>query len=155
MWNGVPIYYSLGNFLFTHDSSQLDWYKGLVLEIEFNNGKLFPCLHPVKQSNGSFKLSLLTDDEKSEIEERVHKYSTIIADKILLNKEWNNYVADMSKSYLNHWSPIAFVKNRYISAVLRRLPIKLTNKKGLALYLNLMRCEAHRDMSKAIISKHL
>lgn len=155
VWNGVPIYYSLGNFLFTHDSSQPDWYKGLVLEIEFNNGKLFPCLYPVKQSNGSFELSLLTDIEKAEIEKRVHKYSTVIADKILLNKEWDDYIVAMSKSYLNHWSPLAFVKNRYLSAILRRLPIKLTNKKGLALYLNLMRCEAHRDLSKESIETNL
>ena len=155
VWNDVPIYYSLGNFLFTHDSSQPDWYKGLVLEIEIKNGKLSCNLYPVKQSNGSFKLSLLTDNEKAEIEERVHKYSTVIADKTLLNKEWNNYVADMSKSYLNHWSPLAFVKNRYISAILRRLPVKLTNKKGLALYLNLMRCEAHRDLSKESIETNL
>lgn len=153
VWNGVPIYYSLGNFLFTHDSSQPDWYKGLILEVEIKDSKLFPNLHPIKQSNERFELSLLTGNERSVIEERLKKYTTIIADDILINKEWENYIVAMSKSYLNHWSPLVFVKNRYLSAILRRLPIKLTNKKGLALYLNLMRCEAHRDMSEEVIGK--
>lgn len=155
VWNGVPIYYSLGNFLFTHDSSQPDWYKGLILEVEIKNSKLFTNLHPIKQSNESFELSLLAEYEKSEIEERLKKYSTIIADGILIKKEWDDYVTSMSKSYLNYWSPLAFVKNRYLSAILRHLPIKLTNKKGLALYLNLMRCEAHRDLSKESIETNL
>lgn len=74
-------------------------------------------------------------------------------DEILIKKEWENYVDSMSKSYLNYWSPLAFVKKKYLSAILRQLPIKLTNKKGLALYLNLMRCEAHRDMSEEVIGK--
>lgn len=154
-WNDVPIYYSLGNFLFTHDSSQPDWYKGLILEVEIKNSKLFPNLHPIKQSNENFELSLLTGNEKSEIEEKLKKYSTIIADDILIKKEWENYVNFMSKSYLNYWSPLVFVKNRYLSAILRRLSIKLTNKKGLALYLNLMRCEAHRDISEGVIREWL
>ncbi len=34
VYNGVPIYYSLGNFLFTMQSSHKDWYTGLVLEVE-------------------------------------------------------------------------------------------------------------------------
>ena len=32
-YKGVPIYYSLGNFLFTENSTNDDWYTGLVLEI--------------------------------------------------------------------------------------------------------------------------
>lgn len=57
--------------------------------------------------------------------------------------------------YLNYWSPLSFIKNRYIGAVLRRLPLKFINKKGLALYLNLMQCEAHRDMSKEVTKRYL
>ncbi len=147
-YNGIPIFYSLGNLLFTHDSVQPDWYKGLILELEISNKELKAKLHPIKQENSNFKLSLLQKDEKEEIERRVEKYSMTIADSDLIKKEWKSYVASMTKSYLNSWLPLAFIRSRYVFAILRRLPTKLINKKDLALYLNLLRCEAHRDMSE-------
>lgn len=154
-WNRVPIYYSLGNFLFTHDSSQPDWYKGLILEIELSKENIKTKLHPISQAQGDFKLSLLQGKEKQEIENRVKNYSSIIGDIKLVKMEWEKYVATMSKSYINLWSPFSFVGNRYLSAIIRRLPVKLINKKGLALYLNIMRCEAHRDLSMCVLNKKL
>src|SRR5690606_22347516 len=38
-YKGVPIYYSLGNFLFTKQNPYEDWYLGLVLEVEIVEGK--------------------------------------------------------------------------------------------------------------------
>ena len=152
---GVPIYYSLGNFLFTSQSSINDWYTGLVLEVEIKGGKLFTQLHPLEQGVGTFKLSLLNNERKSEIINRIYSYNNIIADEVMLKNEWDNYVKQKSKEYLSYWSPLSFIKNRYIGAILRRLPIKFINKKGLVLYLNLMRCEAHKNISQEVIGKYL
>ena len=55
VYNGVPIYYSLGNFLFTKKSTYKDWYIGLIVEVELQNGKLSTCLHPVKQQVKFFR----------------------------------------------------------------------------------------------------
>lgn len=155
VYNGVPIYYSLGNFLFTKQNIQKDWYFGLILGVEIKEGKLQTQIHPLEQREGTFKLSLLEKETKKNIMNRVSCYNDIIADEPMLKKEWDNHVKQMSNEYLGYWSPLSFVKNRYISAILRRLPISLINKKGLALYLNLMKCQAHRDMSKEIIGKYL
>src|SRR5690554_3036512 len=64
---GVPIYYSLGNFLFTSSSTYEDWYVGLVLEININKGKLQCNLHPIQQEKETFALNILTGKSKDEV----------------------------------------------------------------------------------------
>lgn len=153
--NGTPIYYSLGNFLFTMDSSQEDWYTGLVLEIGIKEGSLTTNLHPVQQEKEGFGLSFLKNESKAEILQRTEEYSNIIIDKIKLADEWSSFAQSRTKQYLNYWSPKIFIRNRYIAAILNRLRISLINTKGLSYYSNLMRCEAHHDLSKEILGKYL
>lgn len=152
---GVPIYYSLGNFLFTKNNIQEDWYTGLVLEVNIENGNLTSLLHPVEQQKETFELSLLNGEKREDIMKRISKYNAIIADKKMLKNEWDNYVDTKYDVYLNYWSPFSFISNRYVRGVLNRLGIKGLNKKGVALALNLMRCEAHTDMSKEVTNKYL
>lgn len=154
-WKGVPIYYSLGNFLFTHNSSLTDWYYGLILEVNINSGKIQTELHPVQQEKENFKLGLLNGEEYSLIMNRVNGYSKVIEDRNNLIGEWNKYILLKEKSYLNLWSPISFIKNKYLKIIIYKLGIKLTNKLGIALFLNLQRCEAHSDLSKEIMTKYL
>ncbi len=155
IYKGIPIYYSLGNFLFTKESLYEDWYLGLLLEITIENGKLTPRLHPVKQEKETFSLSLLNNTEKERVLERIAGFNSIIADFKKLKQHWESYVEANYKSYLNYWSPISFVNNRYINALLRKFGMTGINRKGMALALNLMRCEAHAVMSKEVIRKYL
>lgn len=152
---GVPIYYSLGNFLFTSQSTIEDWYTGLVLEVNIEKGNLTTQLHPVEQQKETFELSLLHGKKREDIMKRISKYNAIIADEEKLKNEWDNYVDSKHDVYLNYWSPFSFISNRYVRGVLNRLGIKGLNKKGIALALNLMRCEAHADMSKEVTNKYL
>lgn len=152
--NETLIYYSLGNFLFTKSSVHEDWYKGLVLEVNLDNGKLKTVLHPIKQEK-SFKVSLLKGKEKDATLLRIEDYRGVIESKDQLQKEWTDFILSKRSSYLSYWSPKVFIKNRYIAAGLNRMKVNLTNTKGLAYYLNLMRCEAHYDLSKAILDKEL
>jgi hypothetical protein len=65
------------------------------------------------------------------------------------------YIEKQSKQYLNYWSPLSFINNRYVAGLFRRLGINFFNKKGSSLYLNLMRCEAHRDLSNEVLNKYI
>ncbi len=152
---GVPIYYSLGNFLFTSQSTIEDWYTGLVLEVNIEKGNLTTQLHPVEQQKETFELSLLNGKKREDIMKRISKYNAIIADEEKLKNEWDNYVDTKYDVYLNYWSPFSFISNRYVRGVFNRLGIKGLNKKGIVLALNLMRCEAHADMSKEVTLKYL
>ncbi len=86
---------------------------------------------------------------------RISSYNKIINDETKLTQEWNAHVASKFDSYLRYWEPLSFIKNRYIKAVFNRIGIKMINKEGMAYDLNLMRCEAHSDMSKKVIQKYL
>ena len=152
VYKGVPIYYSLGNFLFTKNNSQPDWYNGLVLEIDIEHNKLLPKLYAVEQEKEIFKLSF-TEDNKAF--ERINEFNGVIADIKKLQMSWDEYVTQQSYSYINRWSLLSMFKNRYVYAVFRRLNIQLFNKNSLVLYLNLMRCEAHWDLSKEVLKRKL
>src|SRR5690554_6089156 len=131
VYNNVPIYYSLGNFLFTNNSIYNDWYTGLILEIKIINGVLTTYLHPIKQEKETFKLNF--HSQKNIIIDRILSYNEIISDSDKLLAEWNNYIKSKYKPYLNMWSPISFVQNRYLKGIFNKLGINFINKKGISL----------------------
>lgn len=155
IYDGTPIYYSLGNFLFTMTSTYQDWYTGAILEVKIINGRLVTILHPIHQTKDGFNLSLLEGEDKANFLVRVESYSKILSIKEKLSEEWENFTTSKEKGYLSYWSPLSFIKSRYLAWFLRKLNLRLINKPGLALYLNLMRCEAHHDLSKEVIKDHL
>lgn len=155
VYNGVPIYYSLGNFLFTKSNKNDEWYNGLVLEANITKESVLCKLHPVKQQRETFNLLVLDGDDKVTVLDRVESFSKIITDKTALNIKWEELTSRQSSMYLNYWSLISFVKNRYLNAALRKSIGNIVNKKGLSLYLNLLRCEAHRDLSEKVLEKYL
>lgn len=155
VYNGVPIYYSLGNFLFTKRNSNDDWYTGLILEVDIKSDSIECQIHPVRQEKESFKLSLLEDIDKEDVLCGFETYSNVINNPDELLNNWKMYIQKKSKEYLNYWSPLASIENRYISGILRRLGVNFINKKAATLHLNLMRCEAHLDLSEEILEKYI
>lgn len=152
---GTPIFYSLGNFLFTKPNPNEEWYTGLVLEVNVNEGKLTTQLHPVGQSKVDFALTLLSADAKTDVLARVERYSEIICSEGELLEHWREFVKLRTKAYASYWSPKVFIRNRYLKALLNKLSISFTNITGLAYFLNLMRCEAHHDLSQAVLEEKL
>lgn len=155
VYKGVPIYYSLGNFLFTKNNPNEEWYTGLILEVEITSEGIECQIHPVRQEKGSFSLSLLEGEDKKEVFEQIENYSSIIADGKMLDSKWNEFIDRQSRMYLNYWSHLSYVKNRYLNAAIRRLIGNMMNKKGASLYLNLVRCEAHRDLSEEVLKNYI
>ncbi|MDM1344685.1 CapA family protein [Acinetobacter pseudolwoffii] len=155
LYKGKYIYYGLGNFLFTHESKYEEWYKGLVLEVVIENKQIRCELHPISQSKNNYLLSLLDGSEKKLLIEEINNLSEIIQNHVSLQYEWKKFVSQKKVFYLNYFSPLSFVKSRYIKAILRRLHLTFINKPGLSLLLNLIRCEAHHDVSKAVIKDYL
>lgn len=155
IYKGVPIYYSLGNFLFTRNSSFEDWYLGLALEIRMHGKEFTMKLHPVQQNKQSFKLTLLQGEKKDQVLRRVDEYSSIIHKPDILLSEWEKFIESKYEAYLGYWSSLSFVGNRYLRAVFNRMGVKMYSKRALKLFFNLMRCEAHRDLSLEVIKKYL
>jgi len=152
-YKSKPIYYSLGNFLFTKPSQHDGWYKGIVLEVEILTTKEIQIKEIfVEQSKFDFQLSLIKGNALENTRNLFDEFSSTIVDSEKLSAKWRDYILKKSKVYDNYWSPLSFIKNKWIQKVATRLQFKGDNKKGKALALNLMRCEAHHDISKEVLN---
>lgn len=156
IYNGVAIYYSLGNFLFTKPSDYKDWHKGIVLDITINEDNSISTIpHFVMQEPNTFQLSLVAKEELVLIQNRFQEYSNIIKDDSLLEEAWKLFINKNYENYYYAWSPYSFIGNRYIRGIIWRLGISFKNRKARATFLNFMRCEAHSDLSKEVLEKYL
>lgn len=92
---------------------------------------------------------------KKNVLDEIDSFNKIIIDENKLNNEWEKYVDSNYKTFLFYWSPLSFLKIPYLRTFFKKLHLPIVNKKGISLYLNLMRCESHYDLSEEITSKYL
>jgi hypothetical protein len=151
------IYYSLGNFLFTKPSEFNDWYYGIVLQVEISKFKELrakPIF--VTQSKEDFSLSIIKGQEYDEIHKQFIEYSNIIGIETRLNQSWMDFIQKKQKQYESYWSPLSFIGNKYLRYALSKMWMSGRNTlSGRTLFLNLLRCEAHAELSKEILKNNL
>ncbi len=157
VFKGVPIFYSLGNMLFTTPSVHDDWYKGLILQLDLKEDMSFNFeLLPIRQDKKDFTLSLVKNSEKKSEMDKIAGYSEIISNEAELEKGWKIFLAEKKIQYLNSYNPLNSIKNKYIRKSLKILlrPFML-NRDHFLQVLNNIRCEAHNEASKEIIEKYI
>lgn len=156
IYKEVPIYYSIGNFLFTRYSTFQDWYQGLLLEINISpQGKISTNFHPVEQKLETYDIEVLGGKKKKDFMEKIDIYSNIIRNEAQLGEAWKGFINKKTPSYLQFLSPLSSVRNTYLRKIFNKLNIsnRFLNVRGVALTLNLMRCEAHADVLKEVARK--
>lgn len=156
IYQNTPIYYSLGNFLFTMPSKYNDWYQGLVLNIkidEFNT--ITTQLNLVDVERDTYKITFSDIAQGSIGYEKINRLNAIISSDQLLLENWQTFVSSRSKTYLNYFAPISSINNRYIRWILNKLGMNLVSRMALTYVLNMLRCESHRDLSTHAISEAL
>lgn len=145
LYNETPIFYSLGNFLFESSTQKSDyWHTGfaVILSLSKASNVTFELI-PYRQSKPDIGVNLLKD--KQAFEDRIGELNCIIQDDVLLEKEFNSFIENkLSKTYNAFLEPVS-VKPLRLMQKIGFLP-SLLNKKKKRLYLNLIRCEAHRDV---------
>jgi poly-gamma-glutamate synthesis protein (capsule biosynthesis protein) len=149
----VPVFYSLGNMLFTNKVNNEKWYSGLLLRLELEKGyKVTFKLIPVQQSKQDFKLTLLKDELKKQVLDTVANLSETIGNEIELENQWDLFL-EQRKKVINIFSPISIIPGRYLRAVLYRLGLNKLLMKNLYLsqIFNHIRCEAHYDLVNALL----
>lgn len=158
IYNDVPIFYSLGNFLFTLESSFNSWYTGLLLEIIFNkNVPIQFKLHPTIMHKESFHLSLANEKKLEGAKSQIKKYNEILSNSQLLSHEWEKFLNLNFNHYANTFNPINFIQNRVALKLLYKAGLSrlFIRKRHFAYLLNSIRCEAHRDASINILEKYI
>jgi|SRR5690606_30279732 len=156
-YSGVPIFYSLGNFLFTTIENKLDsWYSGLVLNLKVRKGtKIEFEVIPVSQSKEEHNLSIMQGKDKKEISDIIKEINKAISNDEQLKNEWMNFVSKVESGVIKRLTPMAGVDNRYVSSLLYRTGVYkwFLNRKYLKETLNRVRCEAHNDVVRTVFEK--
>lgn len=156
--HNVPIFYGLGNFLFTEASDNEAWYTGLVLNLRVVHGnQLKWSLLPVRQAKSNFKLYLLTGAEQQNVLSDLEHYSSIIADREALAREWERFVQDRYDEVIDIFSPLQMLGNHLIIRMLQRTGLSklFRSRKHYLKMLNHLRCESLSDLSISAIYKYL
>lgn len=154
----VPIFYSLGNFLFTMDSDLKSSRIGAVLNLSFvKDQQIEFSLIPVVQAEKSYELSRISELERTDIESDIKKLNNIIADSERLLQSWDEFAQSYQDHVMYIFSPINLIRSRFLRSVLRKLKLDklFMRKKHYMEMLNYIQCESLAELSVAALKKHL
>ncbi len=152
LYKGKPIFYGLGNFIYDWPGRiNTDWNKGYVVRLLISDKLLFKII-PLKQNNEIPGVFHLSDQEEQEFSQTMELRNEIIADDLKLEQAFQQHIKNVSAMY------DAFVEpyfGRIYNALRQRgfLPNMLSRKKRLLL-LNLLRCEAHREVLLRMLKEY-
>lgn len=154
-YDGKPIIYSLGNFIFDYKKKYQKgiWTEGMSVILSLGNKddnfeiELIPHVQGREEDS---TLHILEGKEKELFMKKVENLSAIIQDDKKFSGEWQKYLNTQKTFYL----PSMYVRNFFIRALFFKgiLPVSLLKSKHNKLLLNLMRCEAHHEISKNILN---
>jgi poly-gamma-glutamate synthesis protein (capsule biosynthesis protein) len=181
VYQGAPILYSLGNFLFEYPGRLLPtgWYVGVMASLQANRGGVCAVeLRGVRQvvTNGRIRLELLAGDEACRLEERFQRLSQIAADPELVSQFWRCFVLERGRGHLTRLKAAAAVTRgslkslvklgvkhagpHYLAVALAHILGRGATRQGLrrqeiAGLLNLFRCAAHHEVTTSVLEMEL
>lgn len=149
-FRGVPIFYSLGNFIFDRHKQNKSWYEGYLVRmtvVENRVGRI--VLIPYFQCKHDAGLELMDERESGEFLKEIERYSGVIQDTALLNNQWQAFCKSQELNYLAALKCLGRVRKFMVKK--RILPRPRIKKKDLTALLNLFRCQAHREVTVEVL----
>jgi poly-gamma-glutamate capsule biosynthesis protein CapA/YwtB (metallophosphatase superfamily) len=150
--NGVPIFYSLGNFLFpVRNNMPSFWYEGYAVLLKIERDSLTFEVLPYEQC----KKSVLSIDRSrsKEILGRILDINRVLADDAKIRAHWQTFTEERSQYYL---SMISGLGGR-MTGILYRLGLleHFYRKLQLTNVRQMIRCEAHKEAALEVLSRYL
>lgn len=146
VYKDAPIFYSLGNFIFDwRKPLGSAWFEGFLVALEIEKERILDFqIIPYTQFHEKVGLSLMNDRQKERFFNMIQELSSIIQDYPLLLEEWKSFSSSKNTECLT--GLFNFGKARRF--LLRKgMPAHvLTRNKNWPRLLNLIQCEAHRDI---------
>ena len=143
IYNGKPIFYGLGNFLFDYRGHHKPstWHEGILAEIDFSFSSIKYDYHPYRQCAKEIIVELL---KKEDFDKSIQELNIIIANREELSKKEKEYYYKSMDDACMTFCPNS---NRYIRAFRFRhyLPIYSLRKGQLLRIYNYLFCESHFD----------
>jgi poly-gamma-glutamate synthesis protein (capsule biosynthesis protein) len=153
--NGVPIIYSLGNFVFDWEKHRSDdWYEGYFVKLKiYRNRPVDFSIHPYTQCKNGAYLDLMEGVEYSRFMDKLKKYSEIILDAGALEKNWLEFCRSRSMDYMPLLLSFGKVGRKLFKNGLYKGT--RTRREHLLRLLNLFRCQAHKDATTRVLEDWL
>jgi len=151
-YRSKPIFYGLGNFLYDWPGKRNEsWNRGYVVRLSMSDRIGFEII-PLKQCDEKAGVFRLNDQEQEAFLKEVERLNGIIADDRQLEASFQAYCEKVFPMYDAFLEPY-FGKG--ITALRKRgfFPRLLSARKRL-LYLNLIRCESHREVLLRLLKKN-
>ena len=154
--NGVPIFYSLGNFIFDRPNCFHEtWYEGMFITLQFdiNNRCNHIGLFPYRQCEEILGLRSLTAIEKQKFEDNLFNNQSILTDNDQYLNHWRNHCDTLFKTYFTY----LFFWSKVVRQVLKfPFVFKLVySKVRLFLLLNMFQCRTHKEVTETLLKNQL
>lgn len=155
IYKGVPIFYSIGNFIFDIDKQLNDaWHLGYLVKLSIGRKSVSKIsIYPYEQFKSSDGVHLLEGDEHERFMKDIEAYSGIIRDDQLLMEHWEKFCRKNENYYLSS----LFNLNRIQRAFVRRSigANYFIPRKNMLELLGKIRCEAHREVSIQVLESRI
>lgn len=146
VYKNAPIFYSLGNFCFDWiEKRNSFWNIGFAvrLKLKKDNHVSFDTI-PFRQNDDVPGIHLLSESERKNFDRNLERLNAIIADDALLKARFMTFCAEKKIIYDIYMEPF---RNKWLASLYKRgwVP-SFFSKQKKRLQLNIVRCEAHRDV---------
>ncbi|NWJ51753.1 MAG: CapA family protein [Bacteroidetes bacterium] len=152
VYNGKPIFYGLGNFIYDWPKRiNSDWNIGFVVRLNITKNIDFDII-PLKQGNDITGVFHLNEQEKKTFHKKLESLNSIIATDFKLEQEFQKYCESVYPMYDAFIEPYF---GKVLTAIRKRgLFPKLMSKRKRLLLLNIIRCASHRDVLLNLLKKY-
>lgn len=154
IFNTKPIFYGLGNFIFDKENTvNMPWNFGYSVKFILKKEENIDFeIFPYKQCNGNkVGLERLSKNEEINFTEEINRLNEIIIDNDILNVCWRELIMKRHHNYIDYIEPFGNIFARILRKF-KLMPRFLSEDKK-RIILNLIRCEAHRDLLIEILKK--
>lgn len=141
LYNGSPIFYGLGNFVFPPTRPQPDdWFEGHFAQIIIEHGKITShSIIPHRQSRDGSSVNILEGAEAARYHARIAALSQLILEPKQLEERWRAHCSKHQDYYAEELLSLNRVARR-----LRKI-FGTRRSAHLLTLLNFLRCAAHRE----------
>lgn len=139
-YNNGKILYGQGNFIFDKIDDEF-WNSSLLVGLEINKEKIEMKYYPIERYNNLIKIS-----KNQNILSDFFKRNEQIKDEKFIEEKYKEFAKKNLNSYLNIMNKVRFYKKFLNRAFNRTFFTKTYNKIDCLRILNIIECEAHREL---------
>lgn len=147
VWKGVPIFYSLGNFIFNWYTPVMDkgWYEGILVALNLNKeDRCSFTIYPFEQCKKMPGIQMMKGTQKEHFMSQYEAWCKTIENETALQREWRGALEQRENTY---WSSLVLPHN-LLTRIVRKLGLLKCfrpSRMHRAILEHYLRCDALRE----------